>query len=669
MSALASVTRRLDHLGRSAMLVGGLAAQAAMWVASHHAVYPIGGAFLVVVAMVTAAEPPSRSRGARRLTAALKLAACVGLIGACVASIVGSALHDGKPPSTTDAVGALLLIAHLVQAATATSRRDVTLGAPLVAAMLLQAGVAASGAAPAVPFAVAIAATIGSLATLHRAELLASARVSGDLAPARRILAQLGGAAACGCLVFLALPTSAQVGVHTGQHPPATAAGALDLRSRAPLSDAVVFTAGADAPAYWQGQIYDHYDGITWTVTPSQTTKWTPTPTEDPDRQAMTLQDRPAAARVEPGTLVVTRTDSVVTAQPLDVVLAPGQAVSYAGPGTVESDASGNVHAMSAGLSYQVQSVLPAATQAQLDSAAGTDPADQRWLQLPPDLPTRVSMLAAQASAGRQTRAAQVSAVEDFLRSRETYDLAAPEPAPGTDAVDDFLFVSHRGFCEQFASAAVVMLRTLGIPARLVTGYAHGDTTTEPGKTVFRESDAHAWVQVWYPGVGWIDSDATPLATPAAHGAPSPASAAKARAQQPWPPFAVVAALWPANSRARVVIGGGVALAILIAGLLLGLRRGRRTASQPLSTPSDAPPYNGPVLAAYLRLTDNRPSDGAAAGKTLREAVLRLDEPTVAAPQLRRALDLLERECYGAEPLSPDEVDAAVTAFSRLARL
>ena len=109
--------------------------------------------------------------------------------------------------------------------------------------------------------------------------------------------------------------------------------------------------------------------------------------------------------------------------------------------------------------------------------------------------------------AGSASRLNAVNAVEDYLRSNEKYNLNSPVPAAGEDAVDDFLFVSHQGFCEQFATAAVIMLRTQGIPARFVTGYVDGDTTVDPGERVFRDSDAHAWVQVFYPGVGWVNSD------------------------------------------------------------------------------------------------------------------------------------------------------------------
>jgi transglutaminase-like putative cysteine protease len=668
------------------MLVAGLATQAAMWAASHRACYPVGAALLVLVVSTTSLERTTWSPTRRRFATAVKLAACLSVIAAGAAGVVASALHDGKPPSTVDAIGVLLLIAHLVQTATMTSRRDVALSAPLVAAMLLQAGFAAGGSAPAVLVATvvaAIAAGMVSLAMLHRAELLARDGKGVNLgAPARRALAQAGGAAACGALVFMLLPTSIQVAARAQPRGPTASTSPIDLRSRAPLSDTAVFVTDGSAPAYWQGAIYDHYDGTTWSITRSATTMWAAG--DDSPAQAA-----PVEAAGQRNSRQVSRTDrvEVVAPQPLHAVFAPGQAVSYLGPGGVESDAVGNVtlvNGPAARRTYQVQSVQPAVTPAELRATNGTDPVDQRWLQLPMDLPSRVSTLAAQVAEGKADRESIVEAVESYLRSHETYDLDAPAAAPGSDAVADFLLDSHRGFCEQFASAAVVMLRTLGVPARLVAGYAHGDSASQPGKTVFRESDAHAWVQVWYRGVGWVNSDATPAAA-ATDVLEKPATSVAAASGHPhrWTPLALAAVIRNAAAGLRPV-PGGIAAAVVVSlsvGLVFAVRRPRATqsagsraaAGDPTSArPAtfSAPPR--PVLAAYLRLADStnsaNPRGGPATARTqtMREAAVRLGTHASSVPEMQRALDLLERECYGAERLSEMEIDAAVAAFGRL---
>jgi hypothetical protein len=86
--------------------------------------------------------------------------------------------------------------------------------------------------------------------------------------------------------------------------------------------------------------------------------------------------------------------------------------------------------------------------------------------------------------------------------------------------VDNFLFVDRRGVCEQFATAHVVLLRVLGIPARLVAGYGSGEHNPLSGYYAVRASDAHAWTEVYFPGYGWVPFDPTPGWTPSPYTAP-----------------------------------------------------------------------------------------------------------------------------------------------------
>ncbi len=102
-----------------------------------------------------------------------------------------------------------------------------------------------------------------------------------------------------------------------------------------------------------------------------------------------------------------------------------------------------------------------------------------------------------------------IRAYEAWLAANTSYDLDAPVPDAGVDAVDDFLFVSQRGFCEQIASALTVMLRSQGVPARLATGYLPGERDRVSGVWKVRASDAHAWVEVWFPETGWEAFDPT----------------------------------------------------------------------------------------------------------------------------------------------------------------
>jgi transglutaminase-like putative cysteine protease len=132
-----------------------------------------------------------------------------------------------------------------------------------------------------------------------------------------------------------------------------------------------------------------------------------------------------------------------------------------------------------------------------------------RYLTVPATTTPATIALARELADGQASTYDVVRAYEGWLRDNVEYDLNAPLPAPGEDAVDDFLFDTRLGFCEQIASAMTVMLRTQGVPARLVTGYLPGTRDRISGVYEVRASDAHAWVEVWFPESGWQAFDPT----------------------------------------------------------------------------------------------------------------------------------------------------------------
>ena len=143
------------------------------------------------------------------------------------------------------------------------------------------------------------------------------------------------------------------------------------------------------------------------------------------------------------------------------------------------------------------------------------------YLQVPTTLPARVGDLARQVAQGAPSEYDAVMAVQTWIQGHTRYNLDVAADPPGVDSVDRFLFVTREGFCEQIASSMAVMLRTLGIPTRLVTGYGPGDRNPLTGYFEVRDSDAHAWLEVYYPQIGWVPYDPT-FGVPAA--APSVAS-------------------------------------------------------------------------------------------------------------------------------------------------
>jgi transglutaminase-like putative cysteine protease len=131
-----------------------------------------------------------------------------------------------------------------------------------------------------------------------------------------------------------------------------------------------------------------------------------------------------------------------------------------------------------------------------------------RNLELPP-LDPRIAALARSMTARAGTDLERARAIERRLRSDYVYALEMPSHEPA-DPLADFLFTRRRGYCEYFASAMAVMLRTLGVPARIATGFQSGIYNPITGLRLIRASDAHAWVEAWIPGNGWTTFDPTP---------------------------------------------------------------------------------------------------------------------------------------------------------------
>jgi transglutaminase-like putative cysteine protease len=132
-----------------------------------------------------------------------------------------------------------------------------------------------------------------------------------------------------------------------------------------------------------------------------------------------------------------------------------------------------------------------------------------RYLQLPDRLDTRISQLAHHIADTAPNDYERAVALEKRLRSDYQYTLEMPGHEV-SDPIAYFLFTRKKGYCEHFASAMTVMLRTLGIPARLATGFQSGIYNPISDLVVVRASDAHTWVEAWLPEVGWTTFDPTP---------------------------------------------------------------------------------------------------------------------------------------------------------------
>jgi hypothetical protein len=144
---------------------------------------------------------------------------------------------------------------------------------------------------------------------------------------------------------------------------------------------------------------------------------------------------------------------------------------------------------------------------------AGTDypPAIRAaYLQLP-RLDSRIPRLAQEITQRAHTPFDRATAIELYLRTRFGYTLTQPDPPPA-DPLAYFLFRRQAGHCEYFATAMTVMVRSLGIPARYVNGFLPGEYNDVADSYIVRGSDAHSWVEVYFPRYGWIVFDPTPPA-------------------------------------------------------------------------------------------------------------------------------------------------------------
>ncbi|MFL5799976.1 MAG: DUF3488 and DUF4129 domain-containing transglutaminase family protein [Actinomycetota bacterium] len=284
------------------------------------------------------------------------------------------------------------------------------------------------------------------------------------------------------------------------------------LRLRTPIPLFTVRVPRQEA-AYWRLLSLDHFDGDLWTVAdldvrhgrvygPSAQLPLT-VDSLPPDTPATTLS---ATVSIEhtPGKWLPTPYEPTsLTAQ--------GTSIRFDASHTSAVPAH---RALDPGFTYQVVARVAAPRYVELDQRFGySDPRYRRDLELPGNLPPEIPQLARAivARANASTTIEQVLAVEHYLTDPTvfTYDQNV-SLGSGTDALTNFLFVTHKGFCQQFASAMGVLLRALGIPARIAVGYTTGTYDEEVGGYDVTTANAHSWVEVEFPGFGWIPFEPTP---------------------------------------------------------------------------------------------------------------------------------------------------------------
>ncbi|CAJ0772213.1 transglutaminase TgpA family protein [Ralstonia chuxiongensis] len=270
------------------------------------------------------------------------------------------------------------------------------------------------------------------------------------------------------------------------------------------LSDELAFRvdfAGVPPPLdtlYWRGMVLWRFDGQTWT--------------------AASMRQRPAAESVPNSADAISGAPGVfdynITLEPTRqrwlFALDRGQSIEARdGTGRSIDGEFISTQPLEQRVRYHARSRLPERNRT--DDARPLDPLTQQMaLALPPGNPKARALAAQWAELPPPERVS--AALRLFGRAPFAYTL---EPEPLQDQqIDDFLFRTHRGFCEHYAGSFVFLMRAAGVPARVVVGYLGGEVNAMSGDIIVRQSDAHAWAEVWLDGRGWVRVDPTAAVAP-----------------------------------------------------------------------------------------------------------------------------------------------------------
>lgn len=260
---------------------------------------------------------------------------------------------------------------------------------------------------------------------------------------------------------------------------------------------------------YWRARVYDRYDNGQWSSSLDTTQGFVP------ENVALPV---PTFANQNPGFFSFIFT----AANPLTSLFTVNQPVWISRPARLELSANpdgtldlGHFRAtpsIRAGESYTTRSRLANITVAAM-RAAGTDYPDwvvERYLDLPDSITPRTIQLAKDITAGMETPYDKAAAITSYLRNTIQYTEVITEPFPiNQEPIDWFLFDLRKGFCNYYATSEVILLRAVGVPARIAYGYAEGELLEGTTTYVVRQRDAHAWPEVFFPNLGWVEFEPT----------------------------------------------------------------------------------------------------------------------------------------------------------------
>jgi len=279
--------------------------------------------------------------------------------------------------------------------------------------------------------------------------------------------------------------------------------GEIKTSSR-PMMHVRIYSAQAVGPMKWRGAALSDFDGRRWS---NPRRKLERIPVDDEHVVLAPLEVRPPGRRVNYHVdLEALENDTLFFAGTPETLDLKARAIYRS---ETSSYQLGN--AVPQGFHYDAWSLLddpPEGTPELYPPPVLPLAARESYLQLPP-IDARIGELARTFAAGASGDLGRARAIERRLRSDYGYTLQLPEREVG-DPLAHFLFARRKGHCEYFASSMAVMLRAVGIPARLATGFQSGVYNPVSDQWLVRASDAHSWVEAWIPGYGWKTFDPTP---------------------------------------------------------------------------------------------------------------------------------------------------------------
>ena len=263
----------------------------------------------------------------------------------------------------------------------------------------------------------------------------------------------------------------------------------------------VDFVILSSQPSYWRIKVYDTYTSHGWTNRPvidNLLAKGIPWEYAD-----ITIGDE---------TITYTVTTNIKT----DALLTAGSYVSsdtsvLVGVSDKDVIAVTTPRVLSPGEHYTVTSSISSPSSSDLSLVGEDYPSSiaNEYTRLPANFPNEIELLSKDITSDAKTPYQKVTAIDNYL-SQFPYTQEIEPPPEGADGVQYFLYNQKSGFCLYFASAMVVMLRSVDVPARLAIGYVPGEFGEEEGEYILRNKHYHAWPQVYFAGYGWVDIEATP---------------------------------------------------------------------------------------------------------------------------------------------------------------